>query len=382
MLKWAKQFVLHHFPRVYRTASRAWRASTIRYVYQRRRESLEWTAAFSKGAIDDDSQIIDRVVASYLRRAETPTGLWAEIYLDRHSDVHKAAVSGDRPRIEEILREPLTSDLMYGFDSMAKSLRRGGMRIEDLHSPALTLDALISLAEAIGARRVENPESYKPRPRRAGAEEVIDQIERSLNLVIPLPNFFPLEFGLASSRGVISYRVPQALWQAWRISQLLQGISSPRILEIGGGLGRTALYARKFGLTNYTIVDIPISSLAQGYFLGRALGGDAVRLDGEGDQAVSGNTINLMSPKHFLERSERYDLIVNIDSLTEIGTEFASQYVTAIQKRAGIFLSVNHEANEFTVAELMRNSGRVTQKSRNPHWMRRGYVEEVFYFAD
>jgi hypothetical protein len=313
-----------------------------------------------------------------LKRAEVPTGQWSDIYLDRHRDIHEAFVTGNRLRIEEILRKPISSDLMYGFDSMAKSLRRGGMRLEDKHAPALTLDALISLAEAIGARRLENPEGYKPRAKRTATHEIVAQLEHSFGFEIPVPNFYPLEFGLASPRGVISYRVPQALWQAWRISQLLRDIRKPKILEIGGGLGRTALYARKFGITDYTIIDIPISSLAQGYFLGRALGGQVVRMHGEEISANQADTVKLMSPSYFLRGSDPYDLVVNFDSLTEIGRDQAAEYLAAIQARATLFLSVNHEANEYTVLDLIQNSRTVPHHCRNPHWMRRGYVEEVF----
>jgi len=263
---------------------------------------------------------------------------------------------------------------------MAKSLRQFGMRSEDLKAPALTLDALVSLAEAIGARSVENPERYGPRAKQATSSEVISQLEHKFKFEIPIPNFFPSEFGLASPRGVISYRVPQAIWQAWRVAQLVRNVVKPKVLEIGGGLGRTAFYARMFGVTDYTIVDIPISSLAQGYFLGRSLGCEAVTLQGE-KSANQTNSIKLMAPSYFLEGTDRYDLVINIDSLTEMDSSDASRYWTAIESRADKLLSVNHEANEFTVSDLASKSTKVVGFSRNPSWMRRGYVEEVFEFG-
>src|SRR5205823_4579304 len=170
-------------------------------------------------------------------------------------------------------------------------------------------------------------------------------IDRSLGFKVPVPNPFPEEYGLISERGIISYRVPQALYQAWRISRLVRDIKNPRVLEIGGGLGRTAYYARQFGIRDYTIVDIPVSSLAQGYFLGRVLGGDGVALFGE---PLSGDRVKLMPPALFLDGTESYDLVINVDSLTEIGRAAAEQYWAAIRARSGVFLSINHEANEFT----------------------------------
>src|SRR5207244_1775804 len=136
-------------------------------------------------------------------------------------------------------------------------------RIEDRRSPGLALDALAALAEALGARNMELPENYYIwRVDRLHADALLDQIDQAVGFKVPIPNPFPAEYGLVSSRGIISYRVPQALYQAWRIAKLVEGIHNPRILEIGGGLGRTAFYARQFGLRNYTIVDIPVSSLA------------------------------------------------------------------------------------------------------------------------
>jgi hypothetical protein len=381
MMRQVKNLVQVRLPRVYKTLSRLLRTSMIRYQYRHRPESLDWHAGYTGGERVDDTEIIDRVVRSYLARAETPSGQWAEIYSERHGDIHDALVGGHRSRIEEILRDPNSSDLMYGFDNMAKSLLRGGKRIEEAHAPALTLDALISVAEAVGARPVANPERYRRRVERTGVAEIIEQIEHATGIDLQFPNFFPQEYGLESPKGIISYRAAQAIWQAWRISQLVRGLASPKVLEIGGGLGRTAYYARLFGIHDYTIVDIPISSLAQGYFLGCALGPEAVCLHGEPVPDSSRGRIRLMTPAYFLPGSQRYDLVVNVDSLTEIGKVAADEYLTAIGEHADRFLSVNHEENEITVSGLMKAGHGSLPASRSPCWTRRGYVDEVFQFV-
>jgi hypothetical protein len=381
MMRRVKNLVQVHLPGIYKLSSRILGSSMIRYQYRHRPESLYWNAGYTSGGRIDDTEIIDRVVKSYLARAETPSGQWAEIYSERHGDIHEALVRGNRSRVEEILRDPNSSDLMYGFDNMARTLLRGGKRIEEIHAPALALDALISVAEAVGARTVANPERYRRRAERTGVAEVIEQIEHATGINLQVPNFYPAEYGLASPKGIISYRVAQAIWQAWRISQLVRGIPNPKVLEIGGGLGRTAYYARLFGIHDYTIVDIPISSFAQGYFLGCALGPEAVCLHGETVQDGSPGRINLMAPAYFLAGSQRYDLVVNVDSLTEIGKAAADEYLSAIGKHADHFLSVNHEANEITVSGLMKEGQGLLPASRSPCWTRRGYVEEVFQFA-
>jgi hypothetical protein len=373
-----KQTIQRHFPWALKAYRSVMKAPAFRYRYHRRPDSLDAKSGYTAGESCSDETLIDRLIQSYALRSESPSGQWSDIFLNMHADIAEAFATKDRPRIQEILRNPVSSDIFYGFDSTVKSLRLGGRRIEDRHSPSLALDALVALAEATGARNMEFPENYYAfRSIRIRADEVLDQIDKALGFKVPVPNPYPSEYGLISSRGIVSYRVPQALYQAWRISKLVEDISDPKILEIGGGLGRTAFYAKQFGIRDYTIVDIPISSLAQGYFLGRTLGEEAIALFGE---KAAEDQVKIMPPAFFLDGTSRYDLLVNVDSLTEIGRAAADRYWSAIRSRAARLLSINHEANEFTVAQLIRE-GKHVGASRTPYWMRRGYVEEVVEFT-
>jgi putative sugar O-methyltransferase len=177
---------------------------------------------------------------------------------------------------------------------------------------------------------------------------------------------------VATPRGVISYRAIQALYQAWRLFALVDRDPEARVVEIGAGLGRTAFYARQLGLRNYTIVDLPMSCVAQAYFLGRTLGDDAVSLLGEERSGIS-----ILPPSAFLDGEDTYDLVVNVDSLTELDPKVAKAYCKVIRERAGVLLSINHESNLFTVREMCNAIGMVSV-GRTPYWMRAGYVEEVF----
>ena len=380
MMARLKRLLQKRLPWLYQLARRVTMASSFRYRYHRRPDSLIVVAGYSTGTTADDGRLIDRLSASYRQRAEAPTGMWGDFFRDLHGDIHNAILGSDRGRIEAILRNPVSSDLLYGFDYTARSFRRGGPRIEDRHDPALTLDGLLCLAEAVGARSLENPERYTWRARKTGAEEVMAQLEDAFRLRLSIPNPFPAEYGLVCRDSIMSYRVPQSIYQAWRISQIVKNIERPRVLEIGGGLGRTAYFARQFGITDYTIIDIPVSSLAQGYFLGRVLGDSAVQLHGE-PFGASADRIKLMAPRFFLDGTDRYDLVLNVDSLTEMGSVAAREYWFAIRRRAGVFLSINHEANEFTVRELIKDSAGIAKINRAPSWMRRGYTEELVEFG-
>jgi putative sugar O-methyltransferase len=174
----------------------------------------------------------------------------------------------------------------------------------------------------------------------------------------------------------MAYRVPQAIYQAHRIRQLTHGIDNPSVLEIGGGLGRTAFYARQLGITDYTIVDLPLSSLSQGNFLGRVLGPEQVAVLGEPEINEESRT-KLVSPAAFLGSQRRYDLVVNIDSMTEMSREVATAYIRHISANADRFLSINHESNPFTVRELLLEQKLARPVPRTPYPMRDGYVEEI-----
>jgi hypothetical protein len=343
--------------------------------YLRRPDALHSIAAAqTAGESAPDADLIDRIAVAYRRsaqRAAVGDSMWQGFFSEYHADIDAALINGPRAKLEEILRNPASSDLFYGFENLCRFLLRG-QRIEDRKAPAQALDALLAFSEAIGIRRHDNPEGYRlRRPAAESADVVLAELDAALGIKLPVPNPYEGEFGLASSRGVVSYRVPQAMYQAWRIKQLTMGIPRPKILEIGGGLGRTALYANKFGIGDYTIVDIPISAVAQGYFLGRTLGQNSIALSGEPPAAVT-----LRTPEEFHADDTHYDLIVNVDSLTEMDRGIAEQYIAKIRSRATVFLSINHESNAFTVRELLGATG----ATRHPYWLRRGYVEEVARF--
>ena len=128
------------------------------------------------------------------------------------------------------------------------------------------------------------------------------------------------------------------------------------ILEIGAGMGRTALYAREWGLGQYTIVDLPMSNVAQAVFLGAVVGEDAICLTGENRPGI-----RIFTPKWLFATDDRFDIVLNTDSLSEMPHETATRYAQIAMDRAGKLLSINHEANEVLV-----------------YWLRSGYVEGMF----
>lgn len=140
-------------------------------------------------------------------------------------------------------------------------------------------------------------------------DDIIGELESVRGVQLHFPNPYPNEYGLRSKRGVIGLRAVQSAYQAWRIAQLADGNPDFKVLEIGAGLGRTAYFANRFGVTNYTIVDVTLTNAAQGYFLTRVLGSDQVQLYGESSDAPL-----KIIPCSALDGDMTYDLIVNVDS--------------------------------------------------------------------
>jgi hypothetical protein len=336
-----------------------------------------------------DEPLTARLTAAYRRSAESQAlaqgSMWSDFFEAYHRPLHDAFIGPDPGRAAALLRHPAGNDLFYGFDFLCaeflKNATSAGWRNANAASVA---DALLRLAEVLGAVRLPNRErqstGFEP-VHRHELDDVLAQVEAALGRQINLPTPFAGEHGMATPRGVMSYRVPQALYQAHRIRQLTQGVAHPAVLEIGGGLGRTAFYARELGIRDYTIIDLPLTSIAQGSFLGRTLGGDAIRLAGE-DGAGDDQRIKLLSPDAFLHGTRRYDLVLNADSLTEMGEEIARGYLAACLPRASTLLSINHESNGFTVNALLRGLGVARPIIRSLYPMRDGYVEEVVRLGD
>lgn len=331
----------------------------------------------------EDKELINRIIAAYQRVNQTDLGksMWKFFFTTYHQPIHQALIDGNEKTVTKILRNPEISDLFYGFDLLTKSYQHvfRNKKVREAYAKTC-LDGLVRFAESVGAVSMDNPESELEYRSLWKTEKVLAEIDK-VCMPFSMPNPFVDEYGVDSSRGVISYRVPQALYQAWRIKQLVDGIQSPRVLEIGAGLGRTAFYVFELGIKDYTIVDLPITKVAQAYYLGRTLGEENICLDGE--QFDDGpNRVKIVAPETFLAESKTYDLVLNADSLVEMDFRVAQAYWEKIKASTNIFLSINHEANSFRVRDLLVKDLNSLNVQRGLYWMRKGYVEELIRIHD
>jgi hypothetical protein len=157
-----------------------------------------------------------------------------------------------------------------------------------------------------------------------------------------------------------------------RISDSAENYS---VLEIGAGMGRTAFFAYSNGM-RYAIVDLPLVLIGQALFLAATLGEASFNFQNE--PLSQERTISLLSPNQFAQRSDKYDLIINVDSLTEMGEKTALSYIASISEKAKLFLSINHDVNDFSVNELVKRGHKLKLIYRSQYWLRVGYCEELY----
>jgi hypothetical protein len=330
----------------------------------------------------DDSLLIKKLKEFYLLcndnfDARNNDSMWTEFFQRLHGEIHSAFIRGNHKKIVDILRNPGKYNLFYGFDNLNKdSIDKKwlGYRLE----PEIAMDCLLSLCEAVGIVSMSNPERLFS-VQTINPEEAVQLLSLTFKFNLSFPNPFKGEFGIQTKLGIISYRTIQSIYQAWRISEIVKNIPEPKILEIGGGLGRTAYYCRHFGIYDYTIVDIPISTLAQGNFLGRVLHEkDLIMVSESADLENHNSKIKLTYPKAFFNSTRKYDLIINADSMTELDKTIAKDYLRKIRHDSSLFLSINHENNSFSVNSIWKETTGLNRLHRIPNWVRRGYVEELF----
>jgi hypothetical protein len=98
------------------------------------------------------------------------------------------------------------------------------------------------------------------------------------------------------------------------------------------------------------------------------------KADGAGDR------IRIWGPDFLDATDERFDVVLNADSLTELDRSVARRYVDFAARRARVFVSINPEYHPQRVCDLLAEQTRPHLTLRVPYWMREGYAEEIAIF--
>jgi hypothetical protein len=246
-------------------------------------------------------------------------------------------------------------------------------------------DALVSLAEATGAASITNIEQQGREVHlgalRADLDALLANVLGRTGLVVDMPEAGGNYGCLVAGRRVSIDTLVHA-YTAHRLRQI-GAAATDRVVEVGGGYGCLAYCCRRNGFADHTIFDLPWVNILQGYLLIMALGGDEVSLFGEPDRPVKVRPF-----WEFWSLGEgSVDVVINTDSLPEIGAETARRYVAGIARvTRRCFLSINQEAmadypgvgRQHSVNWLVSNEPGLRLLHRHRYWMRQGYVEELF----
>lgn len=347
---------------------------------------------------DADIALCERLIAAYdVALGETPaaeqtSGMWKWIYEQRHLELAGILRLGDSRALSVELAAMFRKTFMLGMApgslvSHSRSLL--GSRIWRLK----TLDAIVSLAEALGVVPVSGTEQRTTRDVFGGGlEKLAEGIEAALGCSIDFPQV-GAPYGITMGSRLVTLETPELIYSAVRLDQAItahlrgKALAAPRIVEIGGGYGATCMWLVRAGRLpgRYTIVDLPIVNVLQGYFLSQALGADQVSLLGEPAARVS------IVPNSRLDAVEvPYDVLVNKDSMPEMPTATVREYLAwASSTCESIFYSCNHESaapflgeQQVLVPDLVTATGAFVRVRRDESWVRRGYVEEIYARAD
>lgn len=328
----------------------------------------------------DDVRLVARIRRAYEKAAASFPGYGAsqwETLDSSKKDVHSALLSGRDDIAAQMLRDPASNELFLGFDLVGKE------RTERLRTNegAATWEqnmigaAIYRLSGAAGATRIENPEGvdHYPPPL-LSSQQHMDELAKVLPFQVNFPNPYENEFGIEINGQVAQLRSVYAMYQAYKTVTVSRITGCKSVMEIGAGLGRSAYYSYMAGITNYGIIDIPLTCAAQAYFLGRVLGGDKVCLFGEEPKA---DAIRILPPAAIGETE--CDMTVNADSFTEMDRSVAEGYIDHALAKSKVLYSNNHEVNSFTVNEIIRSRRPDATTLRNISPIRTGYIEEIAF---
>jgi hypothetical protein len=278
------------------------------------------------------------------------------------------------------------TDLVWGLGKVHESApEKIATERGQSHFVARCTDALLSLAQACGARPVvsiqhQGFDAYQGQTN-VDLDELLDDVERETGLDLSFP-LVGAGYGCRIRAKLISIDSLLHSYTVHRLRQLGAGPPS-QVVEIGGGYGCLAYLLHRAGLRNYEVFDLPWVNVLQGYFLIQSLPPGSVRLYGEGHGEVR------VTPYwQFARRPDRsVDYGVNSDSLPEMALEDRHAHLANVRRTLrGCFLSINQESGvqlksydpQTGVGRLVEQTGGLRLLSRSLWWMCQGYVEEVF----
>lgn len=344
-----------------------------------------------------DLELCERLIAAYQKAKEldqtrsATDGMWSWIYDTRQKELASALDDRDAQALARLMVSMLDRDFVLGMAPGPLVQQTRSSRLARRAWIYKSLDGIASLGEVLGVVPVENPEQGGAGLAFSrGLPALFEAIEEKLGFPLNFPDV-GAACGLQVGDRLITPDTPDQIYGALRLAEGLSlyveqrnsGAGAAKVVEIGGGYGGMCHWFLKLRpkTERYTIVDLPIVGVLQGYFLGRSLGADRVSLYGEPPA-----TVRIM-PNLALEEVETpFDALANKDSLPEMPEQTMRDYLRwGAPHCTGTFYSYNQEARqEFlgepqgVVHEAVSAVGGFHRVRRERAWVRDGYVEEFY----
>jgi hypothetical protein len=214
--------------------------------------------------------------------------------------------------LEGMLSQPALWGIGYGDFGIWQGARFGSF---------VVLHQLVGLAESLGVIRTECPEQGEiAYAFDGGLEPLVERIESEVGVKMDFPKISSA-YGLKIGGRLIDMQTPGHLYAAFRLKANLEKYCRKQggsVLEIGAGFGGSAYwYLKQVRNSKYSILDLALTNVYQGWFLSNALGRENVLLfsDVLDGAAVGSRQVSIMptrSEAHF--NTLRFDAVFNQDS--------------------------------------------------------------------
>jgi hypothetical protein len=335
--------------------------------------------------------ICERLIAAYHlalrseRQGKSSDDMWSIHAHEYHQEVCRALESRDPSATLRVLAGMFTDPVTTGL-----ALGRGTYDACVAHPRATQLDwhdKAISLGISLGMVAAQCPEQGEYGTLLdLDSPSVLGMVVKHLGVSLAPPQCGGI-FGVETMGSIYPVNYLLHICTAHRLRSLIAAAQgSSACLEIGGGVGFLAYAALVMGIRRFSIIDLPISNVLQGYYLLRSQFSDRVRLYGE--PAKEGDSsIDILPTTSIDELPARsFEIAINQDSFPEMGRAVAVNYLRQLPTLAKTFLSINQESqtrisdsfSQNWTHQLCAQNPSMRLMYRAPYWMRKGYVEELY----
>lgn len=327
----------------------------------------------------NDVLIAERILLAFKKAQEDERehknmkgDLWDIMQRDCYSDFY--AVCHDPTKLAGYMNNMNQHSIAYGIGSSTIEEYRAMSKNPIIRQEwgVFVKDVMVAFAEATGVL----PYNLNGGNLYVDEGYLLSRIEEKIGVVLRPSHIEGGLYKLKINNKFFDWKDFWSAYTAWRIHSLV-GSDAP-VAEIGGGIGKAALYADQFDIKNYFIYDLPIISLAQAWYLIKS--GLDVVLYGE-----KGRGIHILPYWEFSKGS--FELTVNADSFPEMDGSKVADYLEIIKKNTKKYLlSLNREDGgvygdnhkHIIVQDIMEEVVGLERAYRFPLWIGKNYVEELY----